>query len=91
MNEWVPIKARKMSVEEKEQYKNLISSDNDVDGDHVYTCLLPKDTQKVLVTVNDFVEIDTFFRDPNGLVYFENNFIGDVKAWKVLPEPYKDE
>lgn len=78
--EWIPIKTRPLTEEEKEEYP---------DYSFMYDCQLPDDGQEVLVTSScGYVRLDTFYRDDG--CYFEYYCDeGDVVAWQPLPEPYK--
>ena len=82
-DDWIPIKTRKPTEEEKEKYP---------DSDFMYDCQLPDDGEEVLITTScgDVVE-DTFCRDGDYGCYFENYCDeGDVVAWRSKPEPYKE-
>lgn len=82
--DWIPIKTRPMTEEEKEEIGHEYA--------FMYDCPLPDDGQEVLITdCFGNVEIDTFCRDNEG-VYFENNCDdGDVIAWMPRPQSYKAE
>ena len=82
--DWIPIKTRPMTEEEKEEIGHEYA--------FMYDCPLPDDGQDVLITdCFGNIEVDTFCRDIEG-VYFENNCdAGNVIAWMPLPEPYKTE
>lgn len=81
--QWIPIKTRPMTEEEKEEIGHEYA--------YMYDCPLPNDGQDVLITdCYGNVEVDTFCRDYEG-VYFETNCDdGEVIAWMPLPEPYKE-
>jgi hypothetical protein len=87
--EWIPIKTRPLTKEEKEHYAEMSYSDDSVT--FMYDCPLPDDGEEVLVT--DWlgnVEFDTFIRDECDDCYFEENCDdGEVVAWKHKPSPYK--
>ena len=78
--EWIPIKTRELTEEEKEEYP---------DCTFMYDCPLPEDGEEVLVTTwSGDVSVDTFCRDDG--CYFEYGCDeGDVIAWMPKPEPYK--
>lgn len=80
--QWIPIKTRKLTEEEKEEYP---------DSTFMYDCRLPDDGEEVLVTTwAGNVALDSFCRDDG--CYFENNCDeDDVIAWMPKPEPYKKE
>ena len=59
-NDWIPIKTRPMTDEEKEYYSEYTICDCDI----IYNCPLPEDGQEVLVTDKyGNVEVDTFCID----------------------------
>ena len=82
--DWIPIKTRPMTEEEKEEIGHEYA--------YMYDCLLPDDGQEVLITdCYGNVEVDTLCRDEEGS-YFETNCDdGEVIAWQPKPEPYKAE
>jgi hypothetical protein len=82
LSNWIPIKTRPMTEEEKEEIGHEYA--------FMYDCSLPDDGQDVLITdCYGNVEIDTFCRDYEGF-YFETNCDDDeVIAWMPLPQPYK--
>lgn len=79
---WIPIKTRKPTEEEKEEYP---------DCEFMYECKLPEDGEEVLVTTwGGNTALDTFCRDDG--CYFEYGCDeGDVIAWMPKPEPYREE
>ena len=88
MGNWIPIKTRPLTGEEK-----VLFSDREYSEDSlfIFDCPLPDDDQEVLVCSKwGTVTIDTFRRDENDGCYFEEYCDdGDVIAWMPLPEPYK--
>ena len=83
-SEWIPIKTRPLTEEEK--------AEMGTEYPYMYDCLLPDDGEEVEVTTySGDVAMDIFCRDPEGC-YFENYCDdGDVLAWRHKPEPYKAE
>jgi len=81
-SQWIPIKTRELTEEEKEEYP---------DCTFMYDCRLPDDGEEVLVTTwAGDVALDTFCRDDG--CYFETYCDdGDVIAWMPKPETYKKE
>lgn len=81
-SQWIPIKTRELTEEEKEEYP---------DCTFMYDCKLPEDGEEVLVTTwCGNVALDTFCRDDG--CYFEYGCDeGDVIAWMPKPESYKKE
>ena len=87
MVEWIPVKTRPMTEEEKIEYAEFFGLEQQ-DFDFIYDCQLPDDEQEVLITTKfGSVEKTTFYADDS--YYFEDyEDIDDVKAWMPLPEPY---
>lgn len=84
MSEWIPIKMRPMTDEEKAEYLEC--------GDgFIYDCRLPDDGDEVLITtVYGSVVQTTFYNDYDYGCYFEMYEDEDeVLAWMPLPKPYK--
>ena len=78
---WIPIVTRPLTDEDRKEYGAEIES--------MYDCLLPKDSQDVLVTTPYGVRQTTFYTDYG--CYFENyEDEGDVIAWMPLPQPYAE-
>ena len=95
MSDWIPLKTRPMTEEEQQYYADHWAFTDsgfldDDDKPQIFDCPLPEDGQEVLITVYGYVEVDTFIKDDNDGCYFECRDISDVKAWKPLPEPYKE-
>ena len=88
MSEWIPLKTRPMTKDEKEHYINMGRSEIIADFGEILTCPLPDDGQEVLISQGGIVCIDTFYQDDD--CYFENADINDVDAWQPLPEPYEE-
>ena len=84
--EWIPIKIRPLTEEEKELEWVVDSC-----VDYAYDCQLPDDDDEdVLITTSyGYVTIDTFHKDCDGC-WFEN-YEEDVIAWMPLPSPAKFE
>ena len=84
--DWIPIKTRPMTEEEKEYYSEYLFEGNGL----IYECPLPEDGQEVLVTSKyGSVDKTTFYTDCGN--YFENyEDYDEVIAWQPLPEPYKE-
>ena len=81
--EWIPVKTRPLTDEEKNIYGENYT--------FMYDCKLPADEQEVLITTNmGSVEQVTFYRHSEYGCYFEYyEDDGDVVAWMPLPEPYR--
>lgn len=79
--EWIPIKTRPLTEEEKEEYP---------DFSFMYDCQMPEDQQEVLVSTKWGVRTDIYYKDVDGC-YFENYCDeDDVLAWMPFPQPYKE-
>lgn len=90
--EWIPIKTRPMTEEEKEHYRELGWDDTFLDEIVMYDCDLPKDGQEVLITTKyGEVQTDTFCDDGDGASFEIYSDDGYVLAWMPKPEPYKAE
>ena len=88
MSEWIPMKTRPMTEEEKEYHKAAIEYCGE--EIEIFDCLLPDDGQMVLITANGNIYVDIFYSDPTEGSYFEDTDIDDVEAWMPLTEQYKE-
>ena len=84
--EWIPIKYRPMTEEEKNEIVEEYGKDY---GDiEMFDCSLPDDGQEVLISTPWGIVITAFYTDYG--YYFDGyEDKGDVVAWMPLPEPYK--
>ena len=80
MNEWIPIKRRPLSEEEKAAFKQE-------EGD-IITSHMPEEDEEVLISVGDAVYVDTFCHEGQDGWFFEYSDINEVAAWMPLPKPY---
>lgn len=89
--EWIPIRFRKMTEEEKRAFLAETYSIYTDAPEVMYDCPLPDDGQEVLVTTRTGeVETDIFCNDDG--CYFEYNCDpDDITAWMPMPKPYKEE
>ena len=84
---WIPIKFREPTEEEKAMEINTLILD----------CPLPEDGEKVLFTLNGGVFLDTVYIDVDpatgcNLYYTDSGVeLMDCTAWAPMPEPYKAE
>lgn len=79
--DWIPIKTRPLTEEEKEEYP---------DYSFMYDCQMPEDGQQILISTKYGVEFDTCFAD-DGYYLDSDRDWEDVYAWQPLPKPYKEE
>ena len=78
MSEWVKIKERRLTDEERESYGE--------EYDYIMDCKVPSNGEEVLVTTSGGYVMMDIYSDG----YFENNpDPGDLLAWMSLPKPYK--
>ena len=85
---WIPVKFRKLTEEEKKIYKEREIFEG---VETAWDCLLPDDGQDVLITTTyGDVMFSTFCVDEYDGMYFEDVDDEYVKAWMPLPEPYKE-
>ena len=83
--EWIPIKFRPLTDEEKELFESGFVIDN------AFDCPLPDDDEEVLVsTIFGTVMFDTFCRDSDYGCYFEDYDYDQILAWAHKPNPYKE-
>ena len=89
--QWIPIKTRPMSEEERREHSERFGYDLDDDEAVVFISPLPDNGQLVLVSTEwGDVAIDEFYNDPYYGCYLEGNGDMDgIVAWMPLPEPYK--
>lgn len=85
--DWIPIKTRPMTEEEKEHFFEYADRRCD-DTYTILDCPLSDDGQEVILSVNGYVSTDIFCRDSADGCYFESYDIDDVDAWMPFPEPY---
>ena len=89
--QWIPIKTRPMTEEEKEYYSDTLGIDPEYYGGCMFDCQMPEDGQRVWVqTKNGYIFDDVCDRD---------DFIGlegngdwdDIVAWQPMfvPEPWE--
>ena len=91
MSEWIPVKIRKMTEEEKKYYK-----DHDLfcEADEIFDCPMPEHEQEILITREvggkRIVEPDQCFNE-DGYELWSDIDWADVIAWMPYPKPYKEE
>jgi len=90
--EWIPIKKRPMSEEERQEFEAGCDwveylTENDY---WFFDCAMPDDGQDILITTSmGYVRFDTCINDDYGLGLEERDDWDNVIAWMPLPEPYK--
>lgn len=89
MSEWIPIKYRPMTEEEKKYYEEY----TDCDITEMFDCSMPEDGQEILVSTKyGTVSADICCNDDVYGCGLENyGDWEDVLAWMPMPEPYKAE
>lgn len=80
--EWVEIKTRSLTEEEKQEYE-----DESEWYEFMYDCELPDHGQEVLIQLHYGIALTTFYTDMG--CYFENyEDEDDVLAWMPLPKEF---
>ena len=88
MSEWIPIKFRPMTEEEKAYYKEYTS----IECEKVFDCKMPDDGQEIIVSTKsgivttDICDIDDMY----GYGLEDYGDWEDILAWMPFPEPYKE-
>lgn len=76
MSEWIEIKTRPLTEEEKEYYSDI---------GYMYDCEMPDGGQEILIaTITGYVGTDIYLDDGH-FRYFAD----DVVAWMPFPQPFK--
>lgn len=86
--EWVPIKSRPITEEERESY----ALDEYIT--HIITCPLPDDGDEILISRNNgkWVDLVEFCNDEYGVGDGDgNDWLNEVDAWMPLPKGYVKE
>lgn len=82
--EWIPLKYRPLTEEERNQYGN--------EYDEFIDCEMPDENEEVLLTLTDgTVSTDIYCQAEDCTHYFENYDFNHIKAWMHKPEGYKEE
>lgn len=89
VGEWIPIKSRNMTEEERKEWSEKFGYDIEYNYAKMYSSLPDGDEEVIISTRWGGVYIDTF-RDDNGC-YFDDFDMDDVTAWLPKPKPYKKE
>lgn len=86
MSEWIPIKYRPMTEEEKKYYEEY------TDVEEMFDCPMPEDGQEILISTKFGVYADICDIDEKYGYGLENHEDWEgVLAWMPLPEPYVPE
>lgn len=97
MAEWIPIKYRPMTNEERKELAEHYGIEYcDTIEEKTFDCPMPEDGQRILLSRSWGVDIDVADNDIDGEGFIcyglEGNGDWDgVDAWMPLPEPYKKE
>lgn len=85
---WIPVKWRKMTEEEKEEYF-------DAETDMISDFALPEDGDEILISGNNgmWVSVVEFCNDIDYGIGddYGHDWLTEVDAWMPLPEGYKKE
>lgn len=96
MSEWIPIKTRPLTNEERVEYAEYYGIEYcDTANEFMYDCPLPEDGQEILISTKYGVETDICCIDDcmGSINVYSLEGRGDwegVSAWMPLPEPYKE-
>lgn len=82
---WIPFAFRPMTDEEVEYYDEYYGAG---EFEHIMVENTPDDGQEILVSWNDFVWLDTYCADHDGVGLEGHGEIEEGMAWMPLPEPY---
>ena len=94
-DEWIPIKYRPMTSEERKAFADYCGIEYcDTFGTETFDCPMPEDGQEILISkswgvVEDVADNDI---DGDGFICYGLETNGDwdgVNAWMPKPEPYK--
>ena len=91
--EWIPVKTRPMTQEEREYYELHWDADLDDDEAVLFNCPMPHDKQTIWVTTkNGYLFQDTCENDDGYIGLEGNGDWYDIVAWMpvLVPEPYKE-
>ena len=94
--EWIPIKTRPLTDEERKSISHYYGFNYDASNDYAFDCPMPEEGQEILISTPWGVSKDRCEYDctDDGMSLFSLEDRGDwedVKAWMPLPEPYKKE
>lgn len=93
--EWIPVKDRPMTTEERKEFAEHYGIEYcDTADEKVLDCPMPEDGQEVLVSSRWGVHTDVADNDIDGEGFIsygleENGDWEGIDAWMPLPEPYK--
>ena len=96
VSEWIPIKYRPMTNEERKELAEHYGIEYcDTLEEKAFDCPMPEDGQRILLSRSWGVDIDVADNDIDGEGFIcygleENGDWDGVNAWMPLPEPYKE-
>ena len=96
-NEWIPIKYRPMTSEERKELAEHYGIEYcDTLEEKAFDCPMPEDGQRILLSRSWGVDIDVADNDIDGEGFIFRGLEGNgdwdgVDAWMPLPESYKKE
>lgn len=92
--QWIPVKTRPMTDEEREHFADVIDYIPDDDDAVMFDCLMPEDKQRIWICTKCGNVFDDVCEDDDGFIGLEGNGDwDDIVAWMPMdrPEPYKGE
>ena len=91
--QWIPVKTRPMTQEEREYYETVWGVVLDDEEAVLFDCPMPEDKQTIWVTTkNGYLFQDTCENDDGYIGLEGNGDWYDIVAWMpvLVPEPYKE-
>ena len=89
-NEWIPIKMRPMTAEERAYFEEHFGPCLDCEA-VMYDCPMPEDGQRILISTRWGVDEDTCDVDGQFMGLETRGDWNGVLAWMPFPEPYEVE
>lgn len=92
--QWIPVKTRPMTNEEREHFADVLDYIPDDDDAVMFDCLMPEDKQRIWICTRCGNVFDDVCEDDDGFIGLEGNGDWDnIVAWMPMdkPEPYKGE
>ena len=94
-DEWIPVKYRSLTTEERKEFAEHYGSEySDEIDEKVFDCPMPEDGQEILVSSSwgvreDIAENDALLNGFNTYGLEGNGDWEGIDAWMPMPEPYK--
>lgn len=91
--QWIPIKTRPMTDEEKDYYSDILGVDPEYYGGYMFDCQMPEDKQRVWVQTKNGYIFDDVCEVDDGISLEGNGDWDDIVAWMPMfvPKPWEGE